>query len=83
MRPSHSGGDRSAGYSVHLLRYGDPNALGGNTPSRFVPDCSVTGRSVFSRAVTHGTPRRVVSSWIPPESVTTIVAFFIKHTKSR
>ena len=32
---------------------------------------TVTGRSVLSRSVKHGIPSTVVSSWIPPESVTT------------
>ena len=32
---------------------------------------TVIGRSVFSRSVRHGTPRTVVSSWMPPESVRT------------
>src|SRR4029077_12438545 len=39
--------------------------------SRLVPCVHVIGRSVLGRTVTHGTPRNVVSSWSPPESVTT------------
>ncbi len=31
----------------------------------------VMGRSVFGRSVRHGTRRKVVSSWSPPESVST------------
>src|SRR5438067_2536441 len=41
---------------------------------RFVPSVMVTGRSVFSRSVTHGTPSTVVSSCTPPESVSTMRA---------
>ena len=32
------------------------------------------GRSVRARSVTHGTPSTVVSSWRPPESVSTTAA---------
>ena len=49
----------------------------------FVPHSTVTGLSVFSLTVTQGMPKHVVSSWMPPESVTTIAACFIKHRKSR
>ena len=35
------------------------------------PRLTVIGRSVFSRSVRHGTPSTVVSSWMPPESVST------------
>lgn len=42
----------------------------GSSPSSvFVPALTVTGRSVFSRSVKQGIPRYVLSSWIPPESV--------------
>ena len=34
-----------------------------------MPTLTVTGRSVLSRNVKQGTPRTVVSSWMPPESV--------------
>ena len=37
----------------------------------FVPWVSVIGRSVFGRTVRHGTPKNVVSSCTPPESVMT------------
>ena len=36
-----------------------------------MPCSTVIGRSVFSRIVRHGTPSAVVSSWMPPESVST------------
>jgi hypothetical protein len=49
----------------------------------FVPWVSVTGRSVLSRSVTHGTPRIVVSSWMPPLSVSTRRASLISLRKSR
>src|SRR5690625_6579012 len=39
--------------------------------SLFVPWVMVTGRSVLGRRVRHGTPRMVVSSCTPPESVIT------------
>ena len=39
-----------------------------------VPRVVVLGRSVLGRRVMHGTCRYVVSSWMPPESVT-------KHAK--
>ena len=45
--------------------------LGSSPSSVFVPCVTVTGRSVLSRSVKHGTPSTVVSSWTPPESVTT------------
>ena len=47
----------------------------GRSPSSvLVPIDTVTGRSVLSRSVRHGTPRKVVSSWMPPESVSTPAA---------
>ena len=48
-----------------------------------VPFETVTGLSVFCLMVTHGTPRQVVSSWIPPESVNTILALLMRHKKSK
>ena len=47
----------------------------GSVPiNSFVPTVQVSGRSVLSRSVIHGTPITVVSSVIPPESVTTAFA---------
>ena len=43
----------------------------------------VIGRSVFSRRVKHGTPRYVVSSCTPPESVITAAALASSARKSR
>lgn len=49
-----------------------------DTPaSTLVPSLMVTGRSVFSRSVTHGTPSAVVLSCTPPESVRTNAASFV------
>ena len=48
-----------------------------------VPSVRVTGRSVFSRTVTQGTPNTVVSSCMPPESVNTSFALSIKQRNSR
>ena len=45
-----------------------------------VPCSAVIGRSVFSRKVMQGTPRAVVSSCTPPESVITNLADFINPT---
>ena len=44
--------------------------------SSFVPFVIVSGRSVLSRRVKHGTPSTVVSSVMPPESVITPRACF-------
>ena len=42
----------------------------GSVPTMtFVPLVTVMGRSVFSLRVMQGMPRMVVSSWMPPESV--------------
>ena len=42
--------------------------------SRLVPWVMVMGRSVVERTVRQGTPRKVVSSWMPPELVSTRAA---------
>ena len=53
--------------------------LAGSVPiSSFVPIVMVSGRSVLSRRVRHGTPSTVVSSVMPPESVITPRACFTK-----
>src|ERR1043166_4444083 len=46
--------------------------------SRFVPKVTVIGRSVPGRTVKQGTPKNVVSSCTPPESVITSPAASIK-----
>ena len=56
--PSQSSGRRGAG--------------GDSSPTSWlVPSVMVMGRSVLSRSVRQGTPSTVVSSWMPPESVST------------
>lgn len=58
--------------------------LPGSFPTRIlVPSLTVIGRSVLSRSVRQGIPRMVVSSWIPPESVSTSDARDIRRRKSR
>ena len=52
------------------IRSGTSAIRFGSRPSSvFVPIETVIGRSVFARSVKHGSPRYVVSSWMPPESV--------------
>ena len=51
--------------------------------TRLVPPRTVTGRSVFSRRVRHGTPRTVASSCNPPESVIIIRADRFRVIMSR
>ena len=58
-------------------------ARGSRPTSRFVPCSMVIGRSVLFRKVRQGTPRTVVSSWIPPESVRTSRASDSSFMKSR
>src|SRR5215470_5917681 len=56
----------------------------GSEPTRtLVPFSRVTGLSVLCLKVMHGTPRIVVSSCIPPESVRTTFASDIKDKKSK
>ena len=56
----------------------------GSRPSTvFVPSSTVTGRSVRSRSVKHGTPSADVSSCTPPESVSTNRASASSARKSR
>ena len=53
-------------------------------PTRWtVPDASASGRSVVSRITSTGFPSPGASSWIPPESVKTMVALLIRYTNSR
>src|SRR5688572_22055600 len=51
-----------------------PCSVGGHGTRVFVLSVTVTGRSVVSRTVRHGTPSTVVSSCTPPESVITAAA---------
>ena len=50
--------------------------------TRLEPTSAVAGRSVFSRSVRQGTLRIVVSSWMPPELVSTSFAEDISFRKS-
>ena len=66
------------------MRNASATTVSGRVPTtRLVPWLTVTGRSVFWRSVRHGTPSIVVSSWMPPESVSTRRARLIRATKSR
>ena len=81
--PSHSGGIRftrgDLWASSHALKI-----VALRVPAkRFVPNWIVAGRSVLSRSVRQFTPRTVVSSWIPPESVSTIELSASRDKKSR
>src|SRR6185437_6265777 len=67
--PSQPSGRRDA--AVRLTERTAAASAAGSGTSRLVPSVIVMGRSVFSRTVRQGTPRAVVSSWRPPESVTT------------
>ncbi len=74
-RPSQSGGTREGSERRAAIRLGMSLMRPGARPSSvFVPRVHVTGRSVLSRNVKHGTPRYVLSSWTPPESVRTPAA---------
>src|SRR5439155_1013530 len=56
----------------------------GSVPARtFDPISRVSGRSVFSRKVTHGTRKKQLSSWSPPESVITIATSLSRSSMSR
>ena len=60
-----------------LIRLAESRILCGSNPARTLhPILMVSGLSVFSRKVTHGTFRMQASSWTPPESVSTNSAFF-------
>src|SRR6185503_2443864 len=76
-RPSHSSGRRPRLPSPRRTRATAAAIRAGSVPaSALVPSSTVSGRSVFSRQVTHGTPSAVVSSCSPPESVRVKVASF-------
>lgn len=56
----------------------------GSVPTRrFVPMVQVSGRSVLSRRVRQGTCMTVVSSVMPPESVTTAIECLTSQLNSR
>ena len=70
--PSQSGGRRGPGGPAASTSATAAGTSAGCT-RRFVPWVIVTGRSVLGRTVRQGTPKMVVSSWTPPESVMTTV----------
>src|SRR4029077_13656385 len=73
--PSQSGGGSEGAAPGAASAAGMPAIAAGSSPSRvLVPARIVTGRSVLARRVKQGTPRYVVSSWMPPESVRTAAA---------
>ena len=70
--PSHSSGIAPFFHSpAYNLSSAGLTAAGLVPISSLVPTVQVSGRSVLSRSVIQGTPITVVSSVIPPESVTT------------
>src|SRR5207245_6815524 len=70
--PSHNGGAPLGRGGSFNVRSASSTIRFGSVPiTRLVPQVTVAGRSVLSRSVKQGTPRIVVSSWIPPESVRT------------
>src|SRR5664280_1899048 len=73
-RPSHNAGHRFGHPLASTWRAAASTRSGDRPTTWLVPSVTVTGRSVFSRKVRHGTPRTVVSSWMPPESVRTSAA---------
>ena len=80
-RPSQPCGGAGAG--VAPASDGISSIAAGSVPiRRLVPCETVTGRSVLSLIVKQGTPRYVVSSWTPPESVITARAFCSRARKS-
>ena len=82
--PSHSGGTAPALPSpARIASTPAATASASSGSNVFVPTSTVLGRSVLGRSVRHGTPSAVVSSWIPPESVTTTAARSMSARKSR
>lgn len=83
-RPSHSSGIRAARPPFSRRTRKAASSPPASAPtSVFVPCVTVTGRSVLSRSVKQGTPRTVVSSWMPPESVRTRAAWSSSARNSR
>ena len=73
----------ASGTPLHPQRLDSRNEIVGIRNDWFVPSVIVIGRSVLSRTVKHGTPSAVVSSWMPPESVTTACAPASRSSMSR
>src|SRR5882672_11377161 len=84
-RPSHNSGARAEGEcpSAMIASAAATMRSGSSPTSWFVPCSTVIGRSVFSRSVRQGTPRAVVSSCRPPESVSVIFELLHSFRKSR
>ena len=83
--PSQSSGIRAADavFPSRIATVSLRMRVGSVPTTRFVPLVTVTGLSVDVRSVKQGTPRTVVSSCTPPESVRTSRAFAAKLVKSR
>ena len=75
--------DRPPHDPVATLRAAATMACGSMPTRVLVPWSTVIGRSVFSRMVMQGTPSAVVSSWMPPESVSTMRAPDMRPSISR
>jgi len=76
-----AGGERGAARTASTAPTSAAASWG--SMSRFVSAAMVTGRSVVVRNVRQGTPSIVVSSWTPPESVSTRRAPSMSCRKSR
>src|SRR5580658_546011 len=81
--PSHRGGHFGSGIWLSFRRAALTMASHRLATNSLVPVQMVTGRSVLARAVRQGTPKKVVSSCIPPESVSTSEALRSSARKSR
>jgi hypothetical protein len=70
-RPSHNGGIVPVlALPSRILVKSKSSSFRSCPTNTLVPEVTVTGRAVLSRIVRQGTPKYVVSSSIPPESVT-------------
>src|SRR5262249_6890332 len=85
VAPSQSGGRREFSWFEEMsLRWAASTRSRRRLATRVLgPSAMVTGRSVLARTVRHGTPRKVVSSCTPPESVMTRAALRSRARKSR
>ena len=82
--PSHNGGVCPSGHCPERISDTPRRmAAGSSLTRRLVPIVVVAGRSVFPRRVRQGTFRTVVSSWIPPESVSTKRALAMRPRNDR
>ena len=79
--PSHpSGRGGCASRRTDATASGSP---AGSKTNWFAPHATVSGHSVVSRTVRHGTPSAALSTCNPPESVTTACAASIRSSISR